>query len=302
MSVDLDTRQSLAPGSGPGSARRRLPRRVYGSRSAFEFRLTHTWTYRRAIPFLGWSLVMRRFRGTFLGWLWLPLRPTLQILSRAFVFGGMLQVGSGDRPYLIFLLAGQASWDLFDKAVYWSFRPLNSHRRVLASVPIPWAAAVAAALVPAVIDAAQYVGIGLIASCYYRLTKGSFFLATSIPTGAQLLAGIALLVLWAYAVGLVIGPLVVKARDVRFIIRYVLSFWYFLTPVLYATSSLPASYRGFAVYNPITAPIEMIKNGLLGTGAPSGTSLAVSLIGLAVMLPAGLLTCAYFERQMHARL
>jgi len=100
----------------------------------------------------------------------------------------------------------------------------------------------------------------------------------------------------------IVGPLIVKARDVRYIIRYVLSFWYFLTPVLYATSNLPSKYRVFSEYNPLAAPIELIKNGLLGSGGPGHSSMLVCLIGLAVMLPAGLLTASHFERQVHARI
>ena len=76
--------------------------------------------------------------------------------------------------------------------------------------------------------------------------------------------------------------LIVKARDIRFIVRYVISFWYFLTPVLYATSSLPHQYRVLANYNPITAPIELIKDSLLATGKPGSTSVFISCIGLAV--------------------
>jgi lipopolysaccharide transport system permease protein len=303
MSLDVRAeRQGRAHGAARRADGSRLPRAVHHPRRPFELRLWHAWSYRRLIPVLGWALVVRRFRGTFLGWLWVPLRPSLQILSRAFVFGGMLQVGSGDRPYLIFLLAGQASWDLFDKAVYWSFRPLNSFRRVLGSAPIPWAVGVASALIPAIVDAAQYVVIGVIVSVYYKLTRGTSFIVTSIPGGLGLVAGVLLLVAWSYATGLIVGPLIVKARDVRYIIRYVLSFWYFLTPVLYATSNLPSKYRVFSEYNPLAAPIELIKNGLLGSGGPGHSSMLVCLIGLAVMLPAGLLTASYFERQVHARI
>ena len=275
---------------------------MHTPRHRLDLRIKATWAYRAAIPYLGWSITMRRFRGAWLGWLWLPLRPSLQMLSRAFVFGGLLQVGSGNRPYLIFLLVGQGGWDFFDKGVYWSFRPLNSHRRILEATPIPWAAAVVSALIPAAMDAAQYALLLAVVSLYYRLTRGSFYVEIALGSPWRFAAGLALLALWAIAVGLIIGPLVVKARDVRFTVRYLISFWYFLTPVLYATSSLPHAYRGVANYNPISAPIELIKDSVLQTGGPGRTSVLVSLIGLAVLLPVGLGVAAFFERQAHARL
>jgi len=309
VSAELETRR-LSDASEPtgvvrsGSLLRRPARRihVYKPRRGLELRLMHAWAYRHTIPYFGWSVVMGRFRGTWLGWLWVPLRPTLTMLSKGFVFGGLLQVGSGDRPYLIFLMVGQAGWDFFDKAVYWSFRPLNSQRRIMDKTPIPWAAGVVSALIPAGIDAAQYAVIGGIATVYYKFTRGSFYIEVGLGSGLRLLLGIALLVLWAVATGLIVGPLVVKARDVRFIVRYLISFWYYLTPVIYATSSLPGRYRVFANYNPITAPIDLIKDGLLATGGPPAISVMVSLLGLAVALPLGLLLCSFFERQVHARL
>ena len=309
MTVGIEDHERLETTERGGNLRRprgrpvsREPVRVYVPRRRLDLRLGEVWAYRYVIPFFGVSFIKRRFRDTWLGLLWVPLRPGLQTLFKAFVFGGLLQVSSGTRPYLIFLMVGQAGWDLFDKAVYWSFRPLTTNRRVLARTPVPWAAGVLSALIPAGVDAAQFVLIGGIASVYYKLTEGSFYFDVSAGSAGQLVGGVVLLCLWAVSVGLIIAPLVVKARDVRFLIRYTISFWYFLTPVLYATSSLPAGYRAFAEYNPITAPIEMIKDSLLGTGAPGTASLAVSVIGLAVALPVGLFTCSAFERQAHARL
>ena len=309
MSTELQA-QELAGEVSERQAPQRHPRqpstgihtRVYTPRKPFELRLGQVWAYRRVIPYLGWSVALRRFRGTWLGWLWLPLRPGLGILSKAFVFGGLLGVGSGTRPYLIFLLVGQIGWDFFDKAVYWSFRPLNSHKRIFNGTAIPWAVGVVSALIPAGVDAAQYALFGGIASVYYKLTRGSFYIQIGFGLGLRLVFGIVLLALWAVAIGLIIAPLVVKARDVRFIVRYVISFWYYLTPVLYATSSLPHQYRVLANYNPITAPIELIKDSLLATGRPGSTSVLISVIGVAILLPLGLFVCSFFERQAHARL
>jgi ABC-type polysaccharide/polyol phosphate export permease len=291
--------------SGPlahASRKRRLGRHVYTPRGRFDPGLRRAWAYRALVPYFGWSVVIRRFRHTWLGVLWIPLRPTFLMLSKGFVFGGLLQVGSGNRPYIIFLMVGQAGWDFFDKAVYQSFRPLASNRKVLAGAPVPWTMVVASALVPAAVDAAQFMVIGGIASVYYKLTQGSFFIDVGLGRELWLGIGFALLALWSYAIGLIVAPLIVAARDLRFLVRYAMSFLYFLTPVLYATSSLPPKYRAFAEFNPITAPIELIKDSLLSTGPPSHTTLLVSLIGLAVALPVGLILTSTFERVAHAQL
>jgi lipopolysaccharide transport system permease protein len=310
MTSDLEVpasgglRSGLSLGSIWGARVRRAPRgsNVYTPRGRFDLGLRRAWDYRALLPYFGWTVVVRRFRNTWLGVLWIPLRPTFQMLSKGLVFGGMLQVGSGNRPYLIFLMVGQAGWDFFDKAVYQSFRPLGSHRRVLEGAPVPWVTAITSTLVPAAVDAAQFAAIGALASVYYRLTEGSFYLDFGLGREFWLAVGAILLALWSVAIALIVAPLIIAARDLRYLIRYGLSFLYFLTPVLYATSSLPPRYRGLAEYNPITAPIELIKDSLLSTGGPSSTTMLVSLIGLAAALPVGLLVSSIYERQAHAEL
>ena len=51
------------------------------------------------------------------------------------------------------------------------------------------------------------------------------------------------------------------ARDVRRLAGTVLGVWYFLTPVVYPIGEIPAGWRFLASLNPITAPIELFKQG-----------------------------------------
>jgi ABC-type polysaccharide/polyol phosphate export permease len=54
-------------------------------------------------------------------------------------------------------------------------------------------------------------------------------------------------------------------------------FWMFLTPVLYPPDHLTGVMRTIGEINPLTAPIEMTKVGLLGVGSVSTLSLLTSL-------------------------
>lgn len=240
-------------------------------------------------------------RGTWLGYLWIPLRPALNLLAKGFVFGGMLHVASGDRPYLMFLVVGQGAWDFFDKSVYWSFRTLQSEQKLISSYQIPWIGPILATIIPAAVDAGQYVVIGIIAAIYYRFTRGSFFV--QLDTGClESVLGALLLATWAIALSLILAPMIMKVRDVRFFLKYMLSFWMYLVPIIYPISYLPAKYQRIAEYNPITAPLEMIKDGLLSTGPPSMISMLTCVVGLMIMLPLGLVLTARAERAAHARI
>jgi lipopolysaccharide transport system permease protein len=98
------------------------------------------------------------------------------------------------------------------------------------------------------------------------------------------------------------APLVSKVQDLRLLFRYLIAFWLFLTPVLYVPSKLPGRYRLLFELNPLTAPIELVKYGLIGTGAPSSKSMLVTLVALVVAAPLGLVYLRRTEREAHERL
>ena len=61
-------------------------------------RFQELWDYRSVVFWMGKEFILKRYRRTYLGALWIPLRPGMDILTQTFIFGGLLQVGSGDRP------------------------------------------------------------------------------------------------------------------------------------------------------------------------------------------------------------
>jgi lipopolysaccharide transport system permease protein len=111
-----------------------------------------------------------------------------------------------------------------------------------------------------------------------------------------------LLACYVVAIGLFTAPIAMRARDVRFLLAYVMGLWYFVTPVIYPTSYLPEAYRPIAELNPLTAPVELVKYGVLDTAPPTALSLGISLVTLAVLSVAGLVFFLRSERRAWARI
>jgi lipopolysaccharide transport system permease protein len=69
--------------------------------------------------------------------------------------------------------------------------------------------------------------------------------------------------------------------------------WYFLTPVIYPIDEIPAGWQFLASLNPITAPLELFKQGLIGVGEVTSLGVAayfsslivVTVVGLRIFLP-----------------
>jgi homopolymeric O-antigen transport system permease protein len=285
-------RPTGARGRQPLTKRRR--RHVYAPPRPGVPRLGDLWRSRGLVRDFGKVFVQKRYRRTFLGWLWIPLRPASDVAGRVFLFGGLLGVSSGDRPYFMFFVVGSLAWQFFSRGVVWATRALDLHNGFLSRIAVPRATAVVAALVLAAIESSVYIGFLIIGAVYFKLTEGSFYVSVNEAT-SMAVVGMLLLALYVIAIGFWTSPLAARARDVRFVLVYVLGLVYMCTPVIYPISSIPESFRPIAELNPITAPVELVKWGLLGTAPPSSTSLTISLVVLVVVITGGLVSFSRAE-------
>jgi lipopolysaccharide transport system permease protein len=258
--------------------------------------LADAWRNRALIPYFGRRFLERRYARTVLGWVWIPLRPTLDVGARVLLFGGFLGVASGDRPYFMFFIIGMAAWQLFERTAFWAIRALEVNRALLSRAHVSRLAAVIAAAVPGILDFLLYLGIAAIGASYYQLSDDTSYLSFDLRGLAAIGTGLGLLVLFGLGIGLWTTVLAAEARDVRFFARYVFGFWYFLTPVIYPLSTIPERYQVLAELNPVTAPVELVKYGFLQTAAPSIASVWVSLTVLGALLLGGLWFFARSQR------
>jgi len=254
--------------------------------------------YRRLVLYFGRRYLEKRYARTWLGWLWIPLRPVLDVAARVFLFGSLLGVPSGDRPYLIFFIAGIGAWQLFDRTAFWATRSLELNRGLLKRFYLPRTTALVGATIPSFVDYLLYFGIMIVAVLYYRVAHGLFYVFPSSALFVSLL-GLVLLVLLGLSIGLWTSVLAAQARDVRFTFNYVMGLWFFLTPVIYPISAIPDRYRGIVAYNPVTAPVEMVKYGLLGTAPVSPQAVFSTLVTIIGLTVAGSI---YFSRAEAAAL
>ena len=272
---------------------RREPRR-----SGIRARVVELYEFRALLPYFGWRFVEKRYARTWLGRMWVPLRPGLDVSARAFLFGGVLGVQSGDRPYLVFFVVGVGAWQIFERAAYWGTRSQELNRNLLRRLYIPRLLLLLSAAVPACVEAGMYAVMAAAVLVGFRLFDGVWYLEPGL-TGLWLLPGFALLLALGLTIGLWTAHTSSRARDVRFVQGYLIGFLFYITPVIYPLSSSPQRYRILAELNPVTAPIEMVKSAVLGTAGPTPVALVSCFVVIAVGCTSGLL---WFGRQEAAAL
>ena len=82
-------------------------------------------------------------------------------------------------------------------------------------------------------------------------------------------------------------------RDVRYVIGFLLQFWFFITPVIYPASIVTSHWkRAVLGVNPMSGVVEGFRWSLYGRPIP-GPMMGVSAITILVLLVTGLY---YFRR------
>ena len=95
-------------------------------------------------------------------------------------------------------------------------------------------------------------------------------------------------------VGAWLSALNVEYRDVMHAIPFLIQFWFFVTPVLYATSLLPDPWRWIFSFNPMTMVVETFRLSLLSTAPTDIYISAISATVAIVSLFSGLM---WFRRR-----
>jgi lipopolysaccharide transport system permease protein len=92
----------------------------------------------------------------------------------------------------------------------------------------------------------------------------------------------------ALGVGLWLGALNVRYRDVGHFVPFLVQVWMYLTPVVYGSTLVPEKLRFLLGLNPMTVVVEGFRWALLGSASPAalmppwvvGTSLSLTVLVL----------------------
>ena len=88
----------------------------------------------------------------------------------------------------------------------------------------------------------------------------------------------ALQFLFTYGVSLFLAATNLFYRDVRYLLSLVITLWFYLTPVIYATEFFPPEYRWIFQVNPMSVFINAYRQILLTNGWPNFPSLAIGVL------------------------
>lgn len=242
---------------------------VTAARKAFTLPVETIWTNRSLIRSMVRRDIMARYRGSAGDLLWAVLNPLLLMATYFFVFGIVLKSRLGadtsQTGFVLYLLAGMLPWLAFSEAAGRSPHVLLEHRNFIKKLVFPVEILPVMQTLAALVTQAFALAIFVIALVIIR---GSFPV-TALWLPALLIPQI----LFTAGTAWFLAALGVFLRDLGQIIGFLLTLWFFLTPICYPEASLPEPAAAILTKNPIYALVRGYRAIFLENSAPSPDSL-----------------------------
>jgi lipopolysaccharide transport system permease protein len=241
------------------------------------FEAQEFWNYRELLLFLTWRDIKVRYKQTAMGAAWAIIQPLFMMLTFAVFFGIFVGVPTDGMPHLLFFYSGLMPWTFFAGAVSNCSTSLVGSSNLITKVYFP------RLIVPAASIGSGFVDLLITCALLFGL---AFFYR--IPLSASALVFPLLIVqtvVLAFALGAWLSALMVKYRDIRHALPFVLQMWMFLTPIVYPLSIVPEKWRWLMYLNPMTGIVEGVRASMTGRPinlAAAAISVAITLVLLGV--------------------
>jgi homopolymeric O-antigen transport system permease protein len=214
------------------------------------------WRYRELFVFLAWRDLLIRYKQTAVGVAWAVLRPLLTMVVLVVVFGKLAKMPAGGVPYPLLVLCGMLPWQSFSTALSESGNSLVTNSNMISKVYFPRIVMPASSVITSFADFLISAALMALFMVWYRYLPG--------PRIAVLPLFIILAFATAFGAGLWISAAMVRYRDFRFIVPFIVQFGLYLSPVGFSSSAIPQRWRLLYSLNPMVGVINGFRWSILG--------------------------------------
>lgn len=270
----------------------RIDRRYVEVRPSSSWRaidVIEIWRYRGLAIALARRDITLRYRQTALGVIWVVLQPLLAAGIFSFVFGRVAKLPSDGIPYLVFSYTGLLAWNAFSSTL----------ERASGCLLGPGSSLISKIYFPRLILPISTFGATLLDFS----VAASVMIVLLVQSGVGLHLSLLTVPLWLVLVlalalgpGLFFGGLVVRYRDVAYVVPVAIQLLLYMSPVAYSISNVPDTVRPFYALNPMVGAIEGMRWAALSHGHIGFGNIVYSCAAALVMLVAGTVFFRRMER------
>jgi lipopolysaccharide transport system permease protein len=237
---------------------------------AFTYPVAGLWRSRSLIRSMVRRDLLARYRGSLGGLFWTLLNPLLLMLTYFFVFGVVLRTHFEGDPsrsgFVLYFLAGMLAWLPFNEAAGRAPSVIVEHRNFVKKVVFPLETLPVSLTAGGLVTQAFALGIFLVLLVVLRGTLPASLVwlpALLVPQ-----------VLFTLGVCWFLAGLGAYVRDLGQVNGFLLTLWFFLTPICYPETSLSPAALHILSKNPLFVLVRGYRAILLEPGgAPAFSSL-----------------------------
>lgn len=256
------------------------------TKGLFDLEMGNVWRYRELLHTLMMRDIQVLYKQAALGAAWAIIQPVFAVVVFTVVFGNFAKMPSDGIPYPIFAFAAVLPWTYFAEATRRASTGLVDDADLVRKVYFPRLIIPLAKVSAPLLDFAIAFCVLLIMMAFYGVMPSVKLLAI-IPL--ILVAGTL-----ALAIGLWLGPINVRFRDVKHTVPFMLQIGMYASPIVYPLSQVPAEWKALYSLNPMVGVIEGFRWAVFDRGNPDLVALGIGLLVVLALLLGGLV---WFKNQ-----
>lgn len=214
--------------------------------------LAAVWERRALVRLLVTRELDQRYKRSVLGVWWTLLNPLLEMACLALVFSQIFRVSAPGVPYIVYLLSGIVTANLFRGAIMRATLSLVENRAALSRLRLP----IEVFPVSSVLETLTSFLLSLVPLAAIMLITGE----PIAWTAPLIVVPAALLSAFALGVGMILAPLVVRFPDTQLLLNVTLTFVTYLAPVFYPFEIVPERFRIFVEVNPLYHGLNAVRS------------------------------------------
>jgi ABC-type polysaccharide/polyol phosphate export permease len=232
---------------------------------------------------LGWLMGSREFIltgvGSRLGRLWPTIGLGIRVAFVGAVLGLVLQTRAVD--YIPWLATGWAVWGMMSSAITGASSAFSSSKGMMLAMPMPKEAFVIKVVVREMLLLAQNMVLVILVVLVFQVPV-NFALLLLVP-------GLIITAVFLYGLGLILGPLVAKYKDMGPFISSIIGVMFFVLPIMWKPESIQSDLAHLILgLNPLYHYLQIVRLPLLSE-VPTDINYLLAGLGAVVTLIIGTL-------------
>ncbi len=233
-----------------------------------------------------------RYRNSFLGYIWVILKPLLMFTILNFVFSSVFNLRNTGNPYYpLELLTALLLFQFFSEATTRGMTSLVIKAQLVTKIYIPrWTIVLASTM-----NALFIFGMNLIVLAFF------FFIYNKIPT----LSGLVMFVIYSFllyvlavAFSFLTSAFYVRFLDLAMIWEVLLSVLMYASPIIYPLALLPSNIQNLILLNPLAFIINFAKQGLINNIFADWWHIVVFTVCVSISLWVSILIFIRYEKRV----